>query len=101
MSINNSQKIDNITHDILLSLGYSSDHPPYHISDKQTALILGVKISTLAVWRSTGRYHLPYTKVGRLVNAFMTFLFFFLRELLIILVRKYEIALPPSTLNYQ
>ena len=29
---------------------------------------LGVEESTLAVWRCTGRYHLPYVKVGRLVK---------------------------------
>ena len=29
--------------------------------------ILGVTIETLAVWRSTGRYNLPYVKVGRKV----------------------------------
>jgi predicted site-specific integrase-resolvase len=40
--------------------------------------ILGVKVSTLSYWRCTGRYNLPYVKVGRLamyrpedVNAFI------------------------------
>ncbi|MFQ2613048.1 hypothetical protein ACK3ZS_19930 [Aeromonas caviae] len=27
-----------------------------------------MKATTLAVWRSTGRYNLPYLKVGRLVK---------------------------------
>jgi len=33
-----------------------------------TAEILGVAPHTLAVWRSTGRYDLPYVKTGRLVR---------------------------------
>ena len=33
----------------------------------QTAEILGVTRNTLAVWRSTGRYNLPFVKVGRRV----------------------------------
>lgn len=34
----------------------------------QTAGRLGVKESTLAVWRCTKRYDLPYVKVGRLIR---------------------------------
>jgi predicted DNA-binding transcriptional regulator AlpA len=29
--------------------------------------LLGVKVSTLSYWRCTGRYNLPYVKIGRLV----------------------------------
>jgi excisionase family DNA binding protein len=36
---------------------------PDNVSD-----ILGVTVHTLAVWRSTGRYNLPYVKSGRLVR---------------------------------
>lgn len=44
--------------------------------DKNTDLMNSVEVSksinvsegTLAVWRSTGRYTLPYIKVGRLVR---------------------------------
>jgi hypothetical protein len=32
------------------------------------AAYLGVKTATLAIWRSTKRYPLPYIKVGRLVQ---------------------------------
>lgn len=32
------------------------------------AAYLGVEVATLAVWRCTGRYALPYLKVGRLVR---------------------------------
>ena len=34
----------------------------------QTAQYLGVTEQTLAVWRCTGRYDIPYIKVGRLVK---------------------------------
>lgn len=32
------------------------------------AAFLGVKPGTLDVWRSTGRYSIPFVKVGRLVR---------------------------------
>ena len=32
----------------------------------EAAVYLGVKIQTLALWASTGRYDLPFVKVGRL-----------------------------------
>ena len=38
------------------------------LSRKETAQLLGVKPSTLAVWASTGRYNLPFVKVGRLTK---------------------------------
>ncbi len=39
------------------------------LTPAETALRLGVKEQTLAVWRSTGRYpRLPHVKVGRLVR---------------------------------
>ena len=34
------------------------------ISPSDAADILGVAKGTLAVWRSTGRYNLPYVKIG-------------------------------------
>ncbi len=34
----------------------------------ETAKILGVTRQTLAVWRTTQRYPLPYVKTGRLVR---------------------------------
>jgi excisionase family DNA binding protein len=36
---------------------------PDEVSD-----LLGVKKHTLAVWRSSGRYNLPFHKAGRLVR---------------------------------
>ena len=38
------------------------------LSRKETAELLGVKPSTLSVWASTGRYNLPFVKVGRLTK---------------------------------
>lgn len=34
---------------------------------EQAAEFLGVAKKTLAIWRSTGRYNLPFVKVGRRV----------------------------------
>jgi len=44
------------------------------------ALYLGVKPATLDVWRSTGRYDLPYIKIGRLVKYRQSVLDAFLRD---------------------
>jgi excisionase family DNA binding protein len=38
------------------------------LSADDVADLLGVTSQTLAVWRSTGRYDLPFVKVGRLVR---------------------------------
>ncbi len=38
------------------------------LPEAEAAEYLGVKPNTLAVWRTTGRYSLPYVKVGRLVR---------------------------------
>ena len=34
----------------------------------QTSAALDIKPATLAVWRTTGRYGLPHTKIGRKVR---------------------------------
>lgn len=60
--------IEAIKADIAAALGYDPKNPPVQVDDKQAALALGIKASTLSVWRSTGRYNLPYLKVGRLVR---------------------------------
>lgn len=54
--------------EIAAQLGFDPKSPPVHIDEKQAADALGVKPTTLAVWRSTGRYNLPFLKVGRLVK---------------------------------
>lgn len=38
------------------------------LDDKQAAALLTVSWGTLGVWRSTGRYNLPFVKVGRMVR---------------------------------
>ena len=38
------------------------------ISPDEAAKFLGVSAGTLAVWRSNGRYRLPFYKVGHLVK---------------------------------
>lgn len=39
----------------------------HRLDQAKVAAILGVSITTLGIWRSTGRYALPYLKVGRKV----------------------------------
>ncbi|MHB1656119.1 MAG: helix-turn-helix domain-containing protein [Burkholderiales bacterium] len=38
------------------------------IDEKSAAVMLGVTPGTLQVWRSTGRYAVPFVKIGRLVK---------------------------------
>ena len=38
------------------------------LDEKQAASFLNVKPGTLSVWRSTGRYSIPFVKVGRSVR---------------------------------
>jgi predicted site-specific integrase-resolvase len=38
------------------------------VDERKAAEILGIAAGTLTVWRSTGRYKLPYTKIGRAVR---------------------------------
>lgn len=38
------------------------------LDDPDAASLIGVKPGTLPVWRSTGRYAIPYIKVGRRVK---------------------------------
>lgn len=38
------------------------------LNRKEAADYLGITDGTLAVWACTGRYNLPYVKVGRLVK---------------------------------
>lgn len=41
---------------------------PDLIDPAPAAELLGVTVGTLSVWRSTGRYGLPFVKVGRRVK---------------------------------
>jgi excisionase family DNA binding protein len=38
------------------------------LSEKEAAQLLTCSPGTLSVWRSTGRYNLPFLKVGRMVR---------------------------------
>ena len=40
---------------------------PGRLNSKEAAQVLGVSVDTLAVWRCTKRYPLPYIKMGRKV----------------------------------
>lgn len=50
------------------------------LDEKQAANVLDVSPGTLAVWRSTGRYKLPFLKVGRNVRYRRTDLESWLQE---------------------
>lgn len=66
--MNSSNFTASIKNDIALALGFDPEKPPLQLNDRDAAQVLGVKTSTLAVWRSTGRYQLRYIKVGRLIR---------------------------------
>ncbi len=38
------------------------------LTKEEVSEILGITVGTLAVWRTTKRYNLPYVKSGRLVR---------------------------------
>ena len=38
------------------------------LTKEDVSTILGVSVGTLAVWRTTNRYDLPYVKSGRLIR---------------------------------
>ena len=49
-------------------LDMGSRPPSELVDDKTASTYLGVTAGTLSVWRSTGRYPLPFVKVGRRVR---------------------------------
>lgn len=38
------------------------------LTRREAATYLGISEQTLAIWKCTGRYNLPYIKIGRLVK---------------------------------
>ncbi len=52
----------------LRALGFCDGYVPTAVNEGKAAIVLGVKPSTLANWRRTGRYNLPFIKSGRLVR---------------------------------
>ncbi len=68
----NTESVAMIVTEIGRTLGYPPDAIPIQIDEKRAAEVLGVKVSTLTNWRTTGRYSLPYIKIGRLVRYRVT-----------------------------
>ena len=64
----NTESVATIVAEIGRTLGYPPEAIPVQINEKLASEVLGVKVSTLTNWRTTGRYNLPYIKVGRLVR---------------------------------
>jgi predicted DNA-binding transcriptional regulator AlpA len=60
--------VSQIMADIARALGHAPESIPSNVDEKAAAAVLGVKPSTLANWRTTGRYRLPFLKMGRLVR---------------------------------
>lgn len=58
-------EIDAMARDIVVSLGLDPNKPPIYLKDRETAEVLGVKTTTLGIWRCTGRHDLEYIKTGR------------------------------------
>ena len=61
-------EVKQIIAEIARTLGHSPDAIPSSVDEKAASTVLGVKPSTLANWRTTGRYRLPFLKMGRLVR---------------------------------
>ena len=64
----NFESVAPIVAEIGRTLRYPPEAIPLQINEKLASEALGVKVSTLTNWRTTGRYNLPYIKVGRLVR---------------------------------
>lgn len=59
------EQISEIKNQIVEALGLS--RVPVNLTPKETSEVLDTSINTLSVWRNTGRYNLPYTKISRRV----------------------------------
>ena len=68
MTTTHAATIGAIKAEILAQLNCDPKYPPVQVDDKSAAAALGVQANTLAVWRSSGRYRLPFIKVGRSVK---------------------------------
>jgi hypothetical protein len=75
-----AKKVESLRIEISSALGLSLKNIPVQVCEADAAEVLGVKPSTLSVWRSTGRHNLPYMKVGRLVRYRLSDLAKFLAE---------------------
>lgn len=63
-----TSEISAIHAEISASIGYNASNAPALLNCAEAAKILGVQQNTLAIWRSTGRYELPFVRVGRAVR---------------------------------
>ncbi len=68
MNTTHVANVEAIKAEILALLNCDPKHPPFQVDDKWAAAALGVQANTLAVWRSSGRYGLPFIKAGRSVK---------------------------------
>ena len=59
------EKVTEIKTQIVEALGLA--RTPVNLTPEQTGEVLDTSTNTLSVWRTTGRYNLPYTKVSRRV----------------------------------
>lgn len=60
--------IEEIRRGMCLTLDIDPDKPPIGVSVEQASKVLGVTVGTLNLWRSCGRYSLPYIKMGHLIR---------------------------------
>jgi len=65
MARNNAARIA-AKHDAIRGVLLQHDDPSF--KTPEAAAYLGVATNTLEIWRSTGRYDLPFEKVGRHVR---------------------------------
>ena len=52
----------------MLTAANPTANPNELLNDQDAARVIGVTAQTLSVWRCTGRYDLPFLKIGRLVR---------------------------------
>ncbi|WPP44234.1 helix-turn-helix domain-containing protein [Pseudomonas sp. AN-1] len=55
-------------HQAATAAANTADTTTLLLTSADAAQMLGICTNTLAVWRSTGRYNLPFIKVGRCVR---------------------------------
>lgn len=60
--------IEKLSRGMCLTLDIDPDKPPIGVTVAQASEVLGVTVGTLNLWRSSGRYSLPYIKMGHLVR---------------------------------
>lgn len=46
----------------------TATNPNQLLTEAETSELVGVSQQTLGIWRCTGRYRLPFVKIGRLVR---------------------------------